>query len=109
MMTKSTKIKEALGMAADPQMTKEKEAMRVCMCVDGMCRQTDTENKSQPSKSVKKQSSYVRYVGVSHTIHLTLIWQKVDQTKSSQKKESEEDRKKEKWKKLNIATQGYFY
>lgn len=34
MMTKSTKLKEALGMAADSQMTKKKEAMRVCMCVD---------------------------------------------------------------------------
>ena len=34
MMTKSTKLKEALGMAADSQVTKKKEAMRVCMCVD---------------------------------------------------------------------------
>ena len=25
---------EALGMAADSQVTKKKEAMRVCMCVD---------------------------------------------------------------------------
>ena len=38
MMTKSTKIKEASGRAADSQMTKKKEAMRVCMCGGWMCR-----------------------------------------------------------------------
>ena len=50
MMTKSTKIKEASGRAADSQMTKKKEAMRVCMCGGWMCRQTDKENKANQAK-----------------------------------------------------------
>ena len=42
---------EALGMAADSQVTKKKEAMRVCMCVDEYVdRQTDKENKANQAK-----------------------------------------------------------
>lgn len=38
MMTKSTKIKEALGMAADPQMTKKKRSYEGVYVCGWMCR-----------------------------------------------------------------------
>lgn len=50
MMTKSTKIKEALGMAADPQMTKKKRSYEGVYVCGWMCRQTDTENKANQAK-----------------------------------------------------------
>ena len=44
------------------------------MCVDGCVDRQIQRIKQTKQKCKKTESSYVRYVGVSHTIHLTFTY-----------------------------------
>lgn len=91
-------------MAADSQMTKKKEAMRVCMCGGWMCRQTDKENKANQAKMETNREFICKICrSFSYYSFNFYLWQKADQNKKFPKERVKRTERKKNWKKVEYS------